>query len=1073
MGIPLTRTKILLPRRPASLLTRQRLLDLLYELLDYRLLIVAAPAGYGKTSLLVDLAHHVELPVCWYTLDTLDQDPQRFVAHLIASIAQCFPDFGQRSTAALHDAAATSNNLDYVAATIVDEAHEHIREHFALVLDDYHLVSASKAVNHFVSRFVQEVDENCHLILSSRSLLALPDLPLMVARSQVSGLSFEELAFHPDEIRALVFQNYHLTMPGAVVEELAQETEGWVTGLLLSAHTMWQGMADRVRLARVSGVGVYDYLAQQVLDQQPASIRDFLLRTSILEEFDAELCAATLGTEENWPNLIDAVLQRNLFVLPVDNQGTWLRYHHLFRDFLQARLTQERPDEKDRLLRRLATVYAERGEWEKAHEVCQRLGDVAATADLIERVGAPMVQSGRWMALAEWLDALPADTLASRPVLLSLRGIVAATLGQVERGVTLQNQAVADFRALGDLPHLARALVRRAVDHRLLGDYQAALADAEEALTLAEGDENLRTVQAEALRAKGLSLFKIGQLNEAVEWLEQSLAAYTALSDEQNVAMLFMDLGMAYRSSGRYERALAHYDRALDYWRKVDNVAQQANLLNNLGVLCHLKGDYEQAASLLEEALDCARQSGCVRIEALALSSIGDLYTDLDAPDAALDACRQAHEVAGRIDYRFLLLYLDLAEAALARSRGDLERALDLLDSATQMAQGSGSDYERGLCQLEAGRLALAEGDGPEAVARLQEAVRRFDDGGQRVESARAHLYLAVACQAAGDERTALAHLERAFRHASTLGSPHTLVVAGRGAATLLEAAENDPTVGRQASQLLGQIARFERDVPSLRRRLRRQTAAVPFAPPRLTIQALGLAQVALDGRPVTAPEWQSRRAVRDLFFLLLAHPDGMTKEQVGAIFWPDSSPAQLKLHFKNAIYRLRRALGQDVVLLDEDLYWFNPALDYEYDVEAFGEKLAQAQAATDPGERAAAYREAIDLYTGSYLPEMEGAWVWPERERLWQAYVEAVLRLAEFHLETGEYELALEYCRRALVQDPSLEAAHCLAMRAHAAMGDRAAVARQFERCQQTLLAEINVPPSPQTEALYETLMR
>jgi LuxR family maltose regulon positive regulatory protein len=394
------------------------------------------------------------------------------------------------------------------------------------------------------------------------------------------------------------------------------------------------------------------------------------------------------------------------------------------------------------------------------------------------------------------------------------------------------------------------------------------------------------------------------------------------------------------------------------------------------------------------------------------------------------------------------------------------------LDSARRLAQESGSGYEDGLCQLEAGRLALAEGDAPEAFSRLEEAARRFDGGGQRVESARTHLYLALACWATGDEKAALAHLERAFHRASALESQHTLVVAGREARTLLEAVRDDPAVGRLASRLLERITRFERDVPALQRRLRPQAAAVPFVPPRLTIQALGRAQVRLDGEPVTTTEWQSRQTVRDLFFLLLAHPDGLTKEEVGLVFWPDSSTSQLRTRFKNAIYRLRRALGQDIVLFDGNLYWFNQDLNYEYDVEVFLRKLAQARAATDTDEQVMAYQEVIDLYAGPYLPDMEGTWVWPERERLWQAHVEAVLRLAEIYLETGEHEAALEYCLRILAEDPSLETAHGLAMRAYAALGDRAAVARQFERCEQALLEEIGIPPSVQTKALYEMLM-
>jgi LuxR family maltose regulon positive regulatory protein len=360
MSILLTRTKVVLPRRPTSLLTRQRLLALLSDLLDHRLVIITAPAGYGKTSLLLDLAHQAELPFCWYALDELDRDPRRFIAHLIGSITQRFPGFGRQSAAVLQGMDSAELDLERLVAIIVNEAYEHIREHFVLVLDDYHLVGESEAINHFVNRFVQAVDENCHLVLSSRTLLTLHDLPLMVARSQVGGLGFEELAFRAEEIQALVLQNHEVRMPAAAAAELARETEGWITGLLLSAQTMWEGMADRVRLARVSGVGLYDYLAQQVLDQQPAPVRDFLLRTSLLEEYDAELCGAVLGQGADWRGLMDAVLRSNLFVLPVDEAGTWLRYHHLFRDFLQARLARERQEERAEILRRLVAVYAER-----------------------------------------------------------------------------------------------------------------------------------------------------------------------------------------------------------------------------------------------------------------------------------------------------------------------------------------------------------------------------------------------------------------------------------------------------------------------------------------------------------------------------------------------------------------------------------------------------------------------------------------------------------------------------------------------------------------------------------------
>lgn len=1077
----ITRTKVVRPRRRSDLLSRQRLLDLFFDdLLDYKLILITAPAGYGKTSLLVDVANRTELPVCWYALDPLDQDPQRFMAHFIAALAHSFPDFGQQSAALLNSVTLAEDTLDRLVTTVVNEAYEHIREHFIFVLDDYHLVNDNKLINCFVDNFIQYVDENCHLVLPSRRLLSLPTLVLMAGRSQVAGLGLNDLAFQPNEIQALILQNYRQVAPKQVAEALAQETEGWITGLLLSAQTMYQGMTDRLRLARASGIGVYDYLAQQVLEQQAPAVQDFLLRTALLEEFDADLCQAVLGpanypTGENWPDLMDTVVRYNLFVLPVGDEGTWLRYHHLFQDFLQNRMGATQPDEKKRILYRLAQVSTGREAWERAYDLYRRLGDIEATADLIEQASLSLTRIGWFTTLAKWIDALPAELATSRAALLSLRGLAATTLGDVEHGLSALNQAVEISRAADDIPQLARALLRRGANYRFQANYQASLADTKEALALSKQDKSLQTIQAEALREIGLSLYYVGQVNEAIELMEQSLSLYEALAEMQYGAKLYVDLGMAYMSIGRYEQALAYYNQALDYWSKMNNIARQADIFNNLGVLYYLKGNYERASSTFEKAISCARQSGYARIEAYALCGIGDLYTDLDALDAALDAYRQAREVLQRVDERFLLLYVDVVQAALARLQGDKDRAWNLLDSAKYLAQNSNSDYEQALYGLEMGRLILTEGNVSEAIEYLERASRSLAEGGQQVDELKARLYLVTAYERAGDRRSALSQLKQVFELAAELESDHPLIVAGRAVKDFLEAVQSEPAVSQPVTQLRQQIARFEQELPLLRRRLRRQASAVPFAPPKVTILTLGRTLALMDNQPVTSSEWQKQRQVREFFFCLLAHPEGLDKEAIATILWPDSSPGQFTMQFRNLLYRLRRALGKEVIILDEDedRYFFNRRLDYEYDVELFLHDIERARAIAPSWEQMVAYQAALERYQGPFLPKVEGTWVWLERERLRQIYLEAVVTLTQLQLEMGEYNLALQYCRQALAEDPTIEELHRQAMRAYAALGDRAAVTRQFKWCQQALLAEVDAPVSVETQSLYETLIR
>jgi two-component SAPR family response regulator/Flp pilus assembly protein TadD len=794
-----------------------------------------------------------------------------------------------------------------------------------------------------------------------------------------------------------------------------------------------------------------------------------------LEEFNAELCETILGPApqgENWHNLIDMVLRNNLFVLPVENGGTWLRYHHLFRDFLQARLKREHPDAATRILHRMIEVFSERSEWERAHDVCRRLGDESQTARLIELAGRPLIKNGRFQMLAGWIGDLPTAVHLEHPWIRSLQGAAVLMIGEVERGLSSLNQALAAFQEQGDSFRLAITILWRSVANRFLGNYRDAIADADRVLEMKILDDESDAVRAEALRAKGLSLNRMGQVGEAIDLLKQSMGTYSKLGDEHNRTVLLMELGWLYMNSGRFDQAMVQFTHALTHWEKANDLTRLANLLNNLGVLYHLTGDYRQAGRTLERALDCARRSGYSRIEALALSSIGDLYTDLDGFEAALDTYRGAREIARRGEDRFLLLYLDLAEVSIARKRADFSQARRSLDSAERFVQDSGSHYEQGLYWLEAGGLSWSEGDVPNAVSQLSEATQHFSQAGQAVESARVSLYLALAHHADGNRTDALTELEGAFSLAEELESEHILVTAGREARNLLKDAREVPVVSSQVNRLIRRVDRFERDIPSLRRDIRQQAAAVPFAPPKLTFKALGNIQVLVDGNLVSSAEWEAQVA-RDLLFCLLAYPEGLSKEVVGEMLWPGVSPDKLRLRFKKTIYRLRHAMSQNVVLFEHDTYLFNWELDYEYDVESFDRMVAVARTTNDPGERVTAYRDAVAIYGGPYLPGVEGSWVSPERERLFLALLEVLSKLCEHYLESGGYEGTLDYCQTAQSYDQCNEEFYRFAMRAAAALGNQAEVVRQYENCYQALSSELGISPSLQTEALYKSLIR
>ncbi len=1073
MPVQITRTKVIVPRRRADLLSRKRLLNLLEDVLDYRLTVIAAPAGYGKTSLLVDFAHQAEFVVCWYALDEYDQDIERFLAHFVASIRQRFPEFGG-ATLAFLESLAGAVDIPQLVSVVVNDIYDHISEHFAIVLDDYHLVDASAPINEFISRFGQEMDENCHLVIASRSLLSLPNLPLMVGRSQVKGLSFEELAFQPQELQALFEQRYHRSISVEQAEALVSQTNGWITGMLLSSTAVAVGINDVAGVSRVARVDLYDYLAQQVLDQQPPDLRRFLLQTACLGEFDARLCAEVLGAPpegRSWGDMIDAVVQSNLFVQLVEDDGIWLRYHHLFGDFLATQYRRESPDEAADLLRRMVDVYARRQAWEKAYAACQQLEDNQVTARFLEEVSSALINSGRSRLLAEWLDHLPPAALAARPALASRRGAVLIELAKPQQALTMLRQAEQQLTACDDVENLARNLVWQAAANRLSGNASQARECAERALTLVDAHTLSPVIRNEASRELGMALIREGKLEAAVALLEKALNGYQQLGDEENVARLHADLGVIFINSGKGKAAREHYQRALEAWKGKHNLARLTYVLNNIGVLAYQQGDYRQAEETLRQAMSYARRSGNVRMQAFIAAGLGDLFADLEAFPVAQRFYDRAAVIAAEMDEQSLRMYIPLARARLLRLQGALSEVRQVLLTS---AENSHSSQTSGMWLLEYGALLLMQGEVRRAIAMLEDARGVFETGGQMIQLAQCLLRLAWAHFRDENLIFAQTSLQLFFETLHRLETDHPVIVDAFTLGPELDLLLSEAGGDLDWERFLVRVRQFEQELPALRRELTRRHAPVVPAKTGIRIQVLGAARVRRDGQLLTMPEWANQRVAREMFFYLLTRREGFTKEALGDVLWPGSEGSKLTRQLKNTVYRLRRALGKNAIIYDLSTgrYRFNWKLDYRYDVEEFDALLRQARQSPTREERMILLERAMAHYRGDYLFEYGSLWVEPLRARYRQLFVSAGISLGEDYMSIGQVEQAMNCAHRLLEYDACLEGAHRLLMSAYARLGDRVGLARQYQQCRDSLARELGVTPSDETEALYQRLM-
>jgi two-component SAPR family response regulator len=273
-------------------------------------------------------------------------------------------------------------------------------------------------------------------------------------------------------------------------------------------------------------------------------------------------------------------------------------------------------------------------------------------------------------------------------------------------------------------------------------------------------------------------------------------------------------------------------------------------------------------------------------------------------------------------------------------------------------------------------------------------------------------------------------------------------------------------------NQFMKRIDDFCDSLPKLRREIRKNTKAFQFSPPKIFIRSFGRMEVKLQNKLISSSEWQTQ-AARDLFFMVLAHPEGLTKEEISLEFWPDASIEESKFRFKNTIYRLRRALGKESVVLIQNVYLFNNKVDYEYDVELFLRENALANQSKETIEKFTHYREALKYYRGVYLSDIDATWALSPREYLRQIYLNILLQVSLLYFDQSNYDLAMEYCQRAISEDNLLEDAYRLAMRIYATMGNRAGLVQQYQRCVEVLEREINTPPSPQTHQLLQSLLK
>lgn len=779
----LIRTKLYIPQVRPKRVPRRALLARLEAGLSRKLTLIAAPAGFGKTTLLSDWIAAGSRPAAWVSLDARDNDPARFAAYVVAALGTLELGLGQAGAGRPPERGAAPA-LEAVFTALINQATE-VGEDFALVLDDYHVITAP-AIHAGLSFLLDHLPAQMHVVLTSRSEPPLP-LAQWRARGQLVELRAADLRFTPDEVRAFLNETMDLHLGDEAVAALAARSEGWVASLQLAALAAQAqppaAALPEPALAEPALAGSHrylvDYLAEQVLLQQPPEVQAFLIATAPLERLCAPLCAAMLAEEPeaggaalNAQAQLDYVDRANLFLTALDDQRQWYRYHPLFAEFLQARLRQQ-PAERWAQLNRRAARWCEHNQlMEDAVRYALAARDYDLATRLIEDVAETLWGRSQILTMLTWLHAMPADLVRAQPRLglqMAWAHAINGHLDEVEPFV-----AAAEAQ-IGPVPAAAEQPVSKEAWHATPGWLLS----------------QVWIIRAFIARFRGEAAAAVDYSRRALELIPANCTRARAVAH--------VPLGHAYILLGQTAQADAALAVAVAASAETRHTAAYVSAMNYLAFLRLMQGRLRQAVGLYRAALAWVEATGEPSfggVERIGLGTLLREQNDLTAAAELIDAGLQRAEAGG--DFTFMRDGY-VARARLDQARGAWDSALAYMAKAEQVARRSTRNNDGLLLAAWRARICLAQGDVRAAAEWAQASGLRADDPPGFLQEY-GHLTLARVLLAQGRCRAAEGLLARLLAAAEAAGRAGRVIEVSAVQALVFQA-QGQPAAAQAALQ--------------------------------------------------------------------------------------------------------------------------------------------------------------------------------------------------------------------------------------------------------------------------------
>ncbi len=1074
----MNRTKTL-PPTPVHVLERERLISKLGSLDDKKLVILHAQAGQGKSTLAAGFAASLPIPTVWYTMDAGDDDPNLFLSCLGQALSSALPDQFPRVMPPPRSRHGASGSEPAIARW-VGQMFEGLTRSCLIVFDDYHFTAASPALRSVLKTLFEGTPAAVRFMLLSRTRPEL-DIAKLRARRCVAELRGSDLKFSDQEAQELFGAVFGMPLAAAEAATVNRTVEGWPAGLVL-LHGFLANVPGKARVAALVEhqpmefrVHIFDYLAQEVFSHLPQGLQDFLLHTAVADHLTRPLMAALTGLPENAPDgrpsvtaLVRELSARNLFVSSIDADGSVIRYHALFREFLLKTFQAQRTS------REVNKHYAVAAHWFKA------AGDPVRAIDLwiesgqqekalreIESCAQHLIAVGRTQTLLRWMHALP-KAAARRPWFEFIQAVAcryaepASALMLYERAyrgflrdrcvpgqmLTLSGIIESCFHSGGDFARMGRTAAR-----------------AQE--LLARSRREKRETRARLLLAMGMAWFFIGRLEQGAGALRQALELFRKQGNHfyQITSAIYLTPCALYQ--GDFPLAREAVNRGFEASDAIpEETAGRAGLFLTRAMAALFEGNFTEAQHCIDQCRSLADTHALESIGFLSLDIGGWLKIaqgDYRSAERLLGECKRRGQEVRNAFFSASASHL-LAIAFLFQGR--LDRAKKESDAALALQQRSGSRLFHAIYLIASGAISMKLGKVRRAETELQRALRILRQVQAAQQEANAHLLLASLNLGRNNEARARKHLVAGFGIGEERGFTYYALLTHDELSSL-------------AAEAAG------RDIePDYCRRLI-AGSSLPQTPPLIRIFCLGEFRVLRNGVPISDGEWKSRLAKTLVKLMAVRGSQKLTRDEAAETLWPDADASQKPSLLNSLLHRTRRVLEPDgspslsnsCIIQDSGLLSLNPRKVWT-DVQEFAALHASARQKRisrehDHGKTLALYDQAFSLYQGDILPgDLYHDWAQVHREHLKKIHAEMLTHAAVLTEAQDDTNRSFTYYERMFSLDPCNEKACRWLMAWHLAAGQRSDAVRLFERCQLALRKELDIEPDEQTRKLYRSII-